>query len=234
MLKDVRLSLGGSLEQFEARLYLGWLAAKDDPKIARATLSRLFNRDKRTLRRWEKRLGEKKLQRIEAYAQIADPQETYFPEHSFTYVAAVRDGPGAPVELKERVAWQLPNTYRTSGIRQHTKRGQGRKVLAKSKTSAGLQPLDVKAEGTRRNPGLPRNPRHYFESGKRLRSVSRKYGEATDHRRYLWLGVNRRGHQIYEPSENGFPETYANERAGGKAEGRHLGRLRYKMRRGAW
>lgn len=222
MLKDVLLPLHGSLEQFEAFLYSGWLAAKNDPKIARATLCKLFNRDKKTLRRWEKRLGEKKLQRIEAYAQIADPQTQYVPEHSFAYVAAVRDEPGAPIELKVRVAWQLPNTYRTSGIRQHTKRGQGRKVLAKSKISAGLQPLDAKAEGNRRN-------RYYFENGKRLRSVSRKYGEAIDHRRYLWLGVNRRGYQIYEPSENGYAETHYNERLRPIEEGQHLVRLRYKM-----
>lgn len=216
MLRDVLLSMGGKLAYFEAMLYAGWMAAKDDPKIARVTLTMLFNRDKRTLRRWEELLGDQTIERVESFAQIADPQQFHPPAHSFAYVAAVRPEPGASADLLIRVCWQLPNTYRTKGIKQHPKRGQGRKVLA------GLLPLDSKAEG------MHRNPRIYFQSSKRLRSTVRKWGTVR-HYRYLWLGVNRKGQQMYEPNENGFPDTTASERTSRRSEGRTLGKVRRKM-----
>jgi hypothetical protein len=114
---DVYLRVSGDIGDFKARLYAGWLAYRQDPKIARCTLAALFGCSEDTLRNWEARLGGV-VEVITNYAQsAADPKEDdtiidYLPEHAYSYVT--RYG-------QIRLRWQQPNRYRTHGIREHPK-----------------------------------------------------------------------------------------------------------------
>ncbi len=202
-MKDVYLPVGGTHEQWEALLYAGWLAAKNDPTIARATLEALFNRTAETLGRWERvRLAGVVLV-TPGYAQVmagdtldADSggQIIYIPEGAKAY----EDRAGVLF-----LRWQLPNTYR-SHIRQHPHKGQGRKVRQAVASSLAGEPLEVMAEGQ------PRNSRRYYEDVKRLKVALRRQGAGV---RYLFLGPDARGRNCWEPAaRSAYPRTRAGAR----------------------
>ena len=81
--RDVYLSPAGSLEQWEAMIYIGWMTHREAPTISREELERLFNRDQNTLRRWEQSRLSGLIDVRTNYAQ-ADPKKIAFtpPPHS--------------------------------------------------------------------------------------------------------------------------------------------------------
>jgi hypothetical protein len=202
-MKDVYLPVDGPHEQWEALLYAGWLAAKNDPTIARATLAALFNRSAETLGRWEQARLAGVVLVTPGYAQVmagdtlneeTGDQVIYIPEGAKAY----EDRAGV-LHLR----WQLPNTYR-SHIRQHNRKGQGRKVRQAVASSLAGEPLEVMAEGQ------PRNPRRYYEDVKRLKAALRRQGVGV---RYLFLGPDKRECNCWEPAASSpYPRTRAGAR----------------------
>jgi len=193
---EVLLSPTGTLEQWQATIYAGWIAHRDNPTISRDQLEKLFNRSADTLRRWE----EVRLQKIVStrtnYAQCDKVQtwDKIRPAYARTYVARTKDG------LKTRLIWQLPNTYKVKGIKTHAHRGQSLKV--RKAVNKQLQQPANKWRG-----GLP-VAKLYFDSTKRLQSHLKKHAGAV----YLWRGKNRHKHGIYEATATGWSETTATER----------------------
>lgn len=216
-MKDVVLPVAGSLERWEGLIYAGWLAAKENPIIARDTLATLFGRTVKTIRQWERDRLQHIVTHRPCYAQVADPQANtaFIPEHSYAYVASTHTPGQWQVQHQIRIRWRLPNVY-MSVIRQHPRRGQSRKVRTISNTILELQPLIETAEG------LPRNPRRYFETAKHVRQVVRRYGAGE---RYLFLGRDRCDHNIFEPTEDGYPMTRAGERVKTRQERWLLGMI---------
>ncbi|MEO8611654.1 MAG: hypothetical protein ABI690_27390 [Chloroflexota bacterium] len=215
--RDVYLSPAGSHEAWEAMLYAGWMAHRENPTIARETLEMLFGRSADTLRRWEQKRLQDTLTVRENYAQCHVPENDWFdfiPEHCRSYLANVAwNGNFSQIV---RVFWRMPNTYIVKGIRQHPRRGQAAQV--RKIVNAQLdQPT------SQRRSGLPRFKR-YYDSAKQLRDHVKKHGGV----RYLWRGESKYGRGIFEPNENGFAETKPNERASFQDEGRYFARLRQK------
>ena len=194
--KEVLLSPLGSLEQWEATLYAGWIYHRDYPIIARDTLEALFNRSPESLRRWEQTRLQKTITIQKNYAQCAfmDTVDKINPERLNSYVAKTSEG------LKLRLIWQLPNTYKTKGIKEHHYKGQSKRVR-KAVNEQLQQPAN------KRRGGLP-VAKLYFDSAKSLKSLLEKQAGAF----YLWRGSNRHQHGIYEATETGIWETQVNER----------------------
>jgi hypothetical protein len=205
-MKDVYLPVDGTLERWESLIYAGWLAAKGNPIIARDTLSALFGRTVKTIRQWERDRLQAIVTHRPCYAQVADPQANaaLIPAHSYAYVARTH-APGQWATKHEiRIRWRLPNTY-MSTIRQHHRKGQSRKVRTITNAVVDFQPSEDTAGG------LPRNSRRYFENAKQLRRLVRRYG-VEQGERYLFLGRDRCDHNLFEPSQDGYPGTQVNER----------------------
>ena len=217
-MKDVYLPVAGSLERWESLIYAGWLAAKENPIIARETLASLFGRTAKTIRQWERDRLQQIVSIRPCYAQLADPQANaaLIPEHSYAYVAGVREPSGWQIKHEIRIRWRLPNCYQST-IRQHNRRGQSRKVRNLTNAVLDLQPPEETAGGW-----PSKNPRRYFEHARQLRRLARKYG-AGQGRRYLFLGRDRCDHNLFEPNQDGYPMTHANERVGSKLERWFLG-----------
>lgn len=194
--RDVLLSPSGTLEQWESNIYAGWLYHRDNPIISRETLEKLFNRTPETLRRWEQTRLQGKITIQKNYAQCTfmDTVDKVNPERLNSYVAKTDEG------AKLRLIWQLPNTYKTKGIKEHTARGQSQKV----RKAVNIQ-LQQPANDWRG--GLP-VARLYYESSRILKSHL-KDNEGVF---YLWRGRNRHEHGIYEATETGICETKAGER----------------------
>lgn len=195
--QEVLLSPSGSLEQWQATIYAGWLAHREDPTISRVALEKLFNRSADTLREWERTCLKPHLKIRSNYAQCAFTQtwEKVQPDPTFTYIARTQNGEQA------RFIWQLPNTYITKGIKIHQHRGQSKKVR-----QAVNKQLQQPANHWR---GGSPVCKLYFDSAKMLRSHLKKH----DGIYYLWRGKNRHQHGIYEATETGWAETSAKERA---------------------
>lgn len=206
--RDIYLSPTGSLEQWEAAIYAGWLAHREGPTISRPALEKLFNRSSDTLRRWEQDQLDQVVTIRTNYAQCPDPAgefHSYLPEHSQPYLANVRHN-GAWVQ-HERVYWRLPNSYQTRAIRQHPRKGQAQKV--RQRVNAALdRPADRKRGGDHVS-------RRYFDNAKHLKEFAAKHGSIG----YLWRGENRHQAGVFEINRNGFPLTHPNERAKFAQEG---------------
>ena len=114
------------------------------------------------------------------------------------------------IEPVVRVFWQLPNTYKPHGIRQHPRRGQAGKVR-KTANACFNHPANQRRGGKHRL-------RRYFDSGEGLRTYTAKHHIQG----YLWRGENRLGVGMFEPSVDGFGLTRPCERASFKAEKRLL------------
>ncbi len=211
--RDVHLRVGGSLGTFKAQLYAGWLAHREDPKIARETLARLFNCTPDTLRNWERELGAT-LEIVTNYAQTAlhpkddDRIADYIPERAYSYVT--RRG-------QIRLRWRQPNRYKTKHIRQHPHKGQSRKARTAAAQAAWNPPVEICAH----NLAFDRShrvSRRYYADAKALRKALKRLerrGEpavtpATP--RYAYRGEDRNRHGIYELSLDGEVYTYADER----------------------
>lgn len=212
--RDIYLSPAGSHEQWEATLYAGWLAYRNNPTIARETLEALFRRSPDTLRRWE----QTRLQTVVSVraneVQCPHPLHEddryfdYIPEHSQPYVAQVHfQGQWQRVI---RIRWRTSNSYQVSAIRQHHRHGQAKKVR-KAVNDLFEHPTAEKRGGTH-------SLKRYFDDVKRLKVYTAKH----DSMGYLWRGENRKGRGIFEINNTGFWFTHANERAARPAENAYL------------
>jgi hypothetical protein len=203
--RDVYLSPSGSLEQWEATLYAGWLAHRNNPTIARETLAALFGRSGDTIRRWEhNRLSDiVSIRKNYSQSRITGEAMERLPEHAQSYLANVYQGKTAQ---EIRLYWRLPNTYQVAAIRQHPRRGQASKVR-KAVNAEFDHPAAMWRGGLQRL-------KLYFDHPQRLRAYARKRGGVY----YLWLGENKHGQGIWEPTSTGFPDTRPRERAGFKPE----------------
>jgi hypothetical protein len=193
---EVYIPSAGSLEQWEANIYAGWLDHRENPIIARETLEGLFNRTPETLRRWEQDQLEGTLTIQKNYAQCAlvDTMEKVNPERLNSYVAKTDEG------AQLRLVWQMPNTYIIKGIKTHAHKGQSKKV----RKAVNVQ-LQQPANDWR---GGSPVCKLYFEGSKNLKSFLKEHEGVY----YLWRGRNRHKHGIYEATETGIWETQVNER----------------------
>jgi hypothetical protein len=222
--KPVLLPISDTHEQWEARIYAGWLAARRNPTIARATLESLFGRGADTLRRWEKTRLVGIVDVTPTFAQVSQEAIEYgdftgTPEHATPYIAITKNrlNPELPPRfVKRRIRFQLPNTYMVNEIGQHNHAGQSRRVRAAVNRALGVEPLHYMPEGNR-----PARQKLYFHSGLKLKRTFKKYGRAN---RYLFIGFNKRGHAIFEVPANGFAETTPDERLPRAAEARIMRR----------
>jgi hypothetical protein len=213
--QEVYLDVSGTLEQWEARLYAGWIAtrsARRDLTIARATEAELFNRHPNTIRRWEQeRLAGVVSKRVN-FAQCSDVDRyfPYIPEHAQAYVVQLRFRKRLHTEI--RLRWQLPNTY-SALIAFHPHRGQAAKVR---RAVNGGHPAAQKRGG--------HCPRYLASADhlKRLhRSLKYRLGLLGDVRKpvYVYLGEHLRTRQgMYEVNNSGFVMTHPNERVHPQAE----------------
>ena len=209
--RDVYLTPVGTLAQWEATLYVGWHTYRDNPTIARDTLSMLFGRTAQTLRNWEAQ--QIAITPRSNYAQaILDDERLHpaFPDHTQSYINK---------KGETRAIWRMPNTYITTGIKQHHRMGQAFKV--RQAVNQALLDSDATPFGGMQSPhGHPatsrRKPEHqtgklYFDSARKLRGYLKTYGGV----RYLWKGEKRfkyTSHGIYEASVTGWAETRLYER----------------------
>jgi hypothetical protein len=224
--RDVYLRVDGDLQRFKARLYAGWMAHREAPKIARATLETLFGVSADTLRNWEERLGEKALRVIPNYAQTAiDPKEDdtildYLPEHAYSYLTTKHE---------VRMRWQQPNTYRPTFIRQHPRKGQSRKARIAAAVTAWNPPVERCASTGDMPEKMAfdrshRVPRQYFATATALRKFMARMerrGEASstpETPRYVFLGHDRNDYGIWELSLDGEVRTSTWERISIKKE----------------
>jgi len=196
--RQMYIDPSGSLEEFEAKIYIGWLAYRENPTIARQTLATLFNRSADTIRRWEENHLKGQLTIRANYVQ--SPSLSYTPPpHAVAYVAKVTFN--GETRLEPRYRWQMSNSYLTPLIGQHCAKGQARKVRRAVNHSLN-QPVDQRRDGL---PGL----KLYFDSAESLRIFLKKHHQEVG---YLWRGENKHGHGIFEVNNTGFGLTRKNER----------------------
>jgi len=201
--RDMYISPRGSHETWEARLYAAWLAYRNNPTIARATLETLFGRSADTLRQWEDKhlAGQVAVRRN--YTQCPHPNledgrySDQIPAHSQAYRGYVRfQGRWREVT---RLTWQTCNSYQVKGLRQHPRKGQAAKVR-KCINDMLDQPANVRRGGSLRI-------KRYFDTPEGLKRQVDKYGGVY----YLWRGENRKGYGIFELNGTGFRMTQVNE-----------------------
>jgi hypothetical protein len=192
----VVLSPSGSLEQWEATIYAGWLYHRNNPTIARETLEGLFGRSADTLRHWENTRLEKIISTRSNYAQCdsVETWERFRPETTLSYIARTKDG------NKARFLWQISNSYSVKGIKEHPHRGMSKKVR-KAVNHQLRQPVNLWRDGSP-------SRKLYYDSAKRLKA----HLKTDDGVYYLWRGENRHSHGIFEATATGVWETHAKER----------------------
>ncbi len=198
--REVYIQVGGGKERFAAQLYAGWLAGRSDPTISRETLMALFGCDKKTLRRWEKKHLVGIVQPRVNFAQCPHWETFYnvIPAHAVGYWADVRYK--RRIKRVKRTRWQMPNTYRTTGLKEHYRAGQARKVRRAVNAELSL-PAPLGRGGPLK---------FYFDQPEHLRRTLRKHPEAGP--RYIWRGEDQSGKGIFEINESGFALTHAKER----------------------
>ena len=201
--RDMYISPRGSHEAWEASLYAGWLAYRNNPTIARETLAQLFGRSADTLRQWEAQhlTGQVTVRRN--YTQCPHPNVedaryfNYIPAHSQAYRGTVRFQ--GQWRVVTRLYWQTCNSYQVKGMRQHPRRGQAGKVR-KAINDVLNQPANARRGGSLRF-------KRYFETPEGLKRQVDKHGGVY----YLWCGENSKGHGIFELNGTGFRQTQVNE-----------------------
>lgn len=228
--RDIYVRVDGPLKRFKARLYAAWLTHRENPKIARATLCKLFATTTETLQAWERELP-RIITVVPSYTQTAiDPKEDdrivdYLPDHAYSYLTRRNE---------VRLRWQSPNVYRTRLIRQHPHKGQSRKVrvaAAKVVTSAHAEARSAenRAEmSPERDIAFGRDhweQRQYFAGAEALRRFLKRFEEdravvltSPETPRYVFCGRDRNDHVIYELSLDGEVVTDAWERLSIKKE----------------
>ncbi|MCA9909769.1 MAG: hypothetical protein KC519_14025 [Anaerolineae bacterium] len=205
--REQYVPVGGSLEQWEAALYAAWFSHRECPTIARETLMQLFGRDETTLRRWEQTHLEGVVQVRHNHAQCAEYAQFWnnIPAHAETYTAVTYFQ--KEVWLVERIRWQIANTYLVTGIRQHSRKGQSKKVRKRVNRAVGI-PAEEKRGGWLRL---------YFDKPEQLHARLKRYRARTwDIPRlafYVWRGEDHRQQGVFEFDDDGFVLTRAGEAA---------------------
>jgi len=213
--REVYVDVSGSLEQWEAMLYAGWMAYRGytrDVTIARETLAQLFHRHENTFLRWEETHLSLIISKRTNYAQCPDVEHyfPYLPDHAQAYVAKTYYKNRVREEI--RLRWQLPNSYHAA-ITYHERRGQAANVR---------KALNAKYPAYTKRGGHCLRYLPSFEKLKRLyRSIKFRKGLLGDVRKpvYVYRGEHRRTkHGIFEITNTGFLFTHPNERAAPKRE----------------
>ena len=226
--RDMYVSVSDSHEGFEAALYAGWMSHREDPTISREVLSSLFDRSEDTLRRWENTRLQGIVTVRENYAQYEPEPNTwasFIPDHARPYLANVKREEGYTQVIRYR--WRIPNTYITSPIRQHPKRGVNRKASFIVRRLLDQTPggFSVPAQA-----GQPTSffgqeiKKLYFHDGKKIKRYVKKTGCSE---RMLWRGQDKYGRGVFEPTTS-YGQTYPNERARFKQEYHFFKKLRMK------
>ena len=198
--RDVYVPISANLEEWEAYIYAGWLAAKKKSDISRIGLSKLFNRSKRTIIRWENNHLVGIIKITPNLVQTDQkPEDCNAPVHHYTYLVGGVGQVGAKSE--DRTAWRLPNTY-TSKSRVHKQNGQRKQMLCIAKNAAELQP------STEKGGGLPRNARQIFTNADKASKAASESNKAVK----LVIGHTRTGTRKSELTMTGIPKTRALER----------------------
>lgn len=215
--REVYLPVGGSLEQWEAMLYAGWLTHRENPTIARETLAQLFGRSADSLRRWEAMRLSHILTIRTNYAQavldedLLETLDYVLPSQAYSYVASGVEGP------EIRLRWQLPNTYNPAQIRQHHCKGQASRVRKRVNASLA-RPVHVWRDGMQGD----KLEKLYWNDAKKLRRYLKRHTGL----RYLWLGENPQQQGVFEATTNGWVQTKLRERWKLRAEKAYLACVR--------
>jgi len=192
------------LQQFEANIYAAWLAHRENPTIARSTLSALFNREPRMLRKWDQLAG---VEVITNEAQFAPDYFADAPEHAYMYQAATGNG-----HSETRFRARMVNTYHAPSIKQHGKQGQSRHVFhAVGKYLESIEPTGKCEQGRGRNAatgGLKTTGRRYFENSVKARSSAKRNG---NRQRYIALGMNKNQQMVWDYTTDGRQRTTRRE-----------------------
>ncbi len=168
-MRDMFISVSGAQADFEGAVLNAWYAAKNNPTIARLTLSALFNRSAYTLRQLETRAG---IQITYNEVETTDPVN----------VPLNADGDVRHDVYKTRDAYgrlvfhfHLANTYTSTRCKQHYARGQGRKasVLFKRLIESDELP-GMSAAGSNRPGKLNPSRRIYCETENRAERSRRQ------------------------------------------------------------
>jgi hypothetical protein len=201
--RSMYIDVSGSLQQFEAHVYAAWLAYRENPTIARSTLSALFNREPRILRKWDQLAG------VEVITNQAQFHPDYFadtPKHAYMYQAATGNG-----RSETHFRARMVNTYHAPSIRQHGKRGQSRRVYyAVEKYLESIEPTGNCEQGRGSNAltgGLKPIGRRYFADSAKARRSAKRNG---DRQRYIALGVKHK-RMVWDYSPDGRQRTTTRE-----------------------
>ncbi|MBL8118771.1 MAG: hypothetical protein JNJ78_14660 [Anaerolineae bacterium] len=180
--RQMYISLAGSLAQFEAQVYAAWIASRNNPLIARSVLQMLFNRTARILRQWEASAG---VTATSNEVQYHPQFNNSVPDHAIMYEADLGNG-----LTETRFRARTVNTYHAPVIKQHAKRGQGRRILrAVVEVLQSVEPAGNCGQGGSRRAstgGLKPTGRLYFDNITKARQSRKHSGERT---RYIRLGA---------------------------------------------
>lgn len=200
----MHIDVSGSLQQFEAQAYAAWVDSRENPTIARSTLCALWNREPRILRKWEK-LADVNPVRNEAQFHPAHNDDV--PEHAYQYQATIGQG-----KTETRFRARMVNTYHAPAIKQHSKRGQSRRVFrAVSEYLASIEPAGLCQQGTGSDAftgGLKPTGRRYFEDPTKARNSAKRTGSKP---RYIALGADDYNRMVWDYTPDGRQRTTVGE-----------------------
>lgn len=194
-----------TVTQFEAQVFAAWHASRNNPQISRYALTRLFNRDVKTMIAWQRSAGIYVLHSIVHYTEEFSHDVPHAPEGGLR---------GGVLEYKvngrKRWSAEYSNSYQTQPIKQHHKRGASRRVFAIIRDKLlSLEPASFMRQGVsvkRRRPGgLHRTGKYLYQDAKRARSSAKRYGD--DKQRAFFKGVDGRRCVHFEHSPDGRERT---------------------------
>jgi hypothetical protein len=204
--RQVTIDPAGTLEEFEANIYAGWQFYRTATFIARATLSVLFNRDKITIRRWEKQWLKGRIKIRYNFIQCADPIEIcdFLPGHDEHPRPDARGYPAKvwyknKFHIEKRMRWQISSTYMIAGVGIHQPRGQSNKIRRHVNALVGIPAFE-------RWGGL----RLRVVDAKKLKQIRHKQPEKLPV--LVWRGEDWLECGIFEISVTGYAVTNPKER----------------------
>jgi hypothetical protein len=120
--KPMYIDVSGTASDFEAAILASWHHLRGDMPISRYTLSALFNRDRRAMWRLEKIAG---IKIIYNEAETTDPADVPLKDNG-----ELRGGIYTTTDRFKRTVYhiRMANSYHTGAIRQHNRKGQGRRA----------------------------------------------------------------------------------------------------------
>jgi hypothetical protein len=219
---DMLIPVAGSIERYYGHVYASWLSYRSKvklPKIARSTLSTLFNRTDEQLRNYEK---EHLVGTLKVDHTTAQTTDVHLTDESF---ASSITTTGETLYVKR---WS--NTYESS-IRQHESRGQARKTRRKVEAVySDSQSIPKEATDSKIVSRFNRRilTQHFELGGKTpveaLEVMNRAAKQAEEHgiEVFLDVGQNTFGHNILEISDTGYAVTDAFTRVPVRSENRHF------------